>query len=391
MKRISAFKLIMFLISALLLIGIAVAQSIPQSSNSCTLGGAYTSNWLGINFIVILLGFTVIGIVYAASRFLGPRISGMVTELSKVEITQLAISAIIIMVLLSTSLSVCSLSSSVSGSLIGQPNLNPFQYSEYYMESISINTGLGLLSYIYTTGISYAIYGAAVRDLGIPFGQDLYIFYDTLSAVYIGIFSELLIIIIGILFLQWLSLPVIQTMAFTLFLPFALIIRSISFAGAGNPGLREAGNAILALAIAFYIVYPMMIVMNSYVISYAFSPKNPLYSCQNCLSSELVPLTVPKSFFSSLSSYSYTGSFLGGFISPPVSSFISGPLFQNIGLILPNESFNEAQAITSGIAKYIFMGLFMLGIDLTVTIGFASSLSKALNAGLDSVNFWGNL
>ena len=185
---------------------------------------------------------------------------------------------------------------------------------------------------------------------------------------------------IGSLFLQWISIPLIQSFAFTVLLPFALIIRSISFAGAGNPGLREAGNAILALAIAFYIIYPMMIVMNSYVISYAFSPSNPLYSCQNCLNSELTSLAIPKSFFSSLSSYNYKSSLFGGLVSPTTGSFISNPVLQNIGLISPIGIFDQAQTVTSGIAKYIFMGIFMVGIDLMVTIGFASSLTKALNA-----------
>ncbi len=409
MKRISKVMVLIPVLLAMIILGIAAGQSFPQSSNSCTLGGAYTSNWLGLNFLVILIGFTVIGLVYAASRFLPSRASSLIHEMSKVEITQLAISIIIILVLLSASLTTCSIASSMGASLLKTPNLNPFQYSEYYLESLSINSGLGLLSYIYTTGISYAIYGAILERIGSDFppigfknnivslsisfsgGFDLATMFNTFSGLYIDIFSEILIIMIGSLFLQWISLPFIQSLAFTVLLPFALILRSISFAGAGNPGLREAGNAILALAIAFYIIYPMMIMMNSYVVSYAFSPSNPLYSCTNCLSSEFTTLPIPKSFFSSLTSYSYKGSTFGGFISPSISSLIAGPVIQNLGTISPVGIFSQAQGVTSGIAKYIFMGIFMVGIDLMITIGFASSLAKALNAGLGEVRFWNAL
>ena len=125
---------------------------------------------------------------------------------------------------------------------------------------------------------------------------------DIMTNLYIDLFSSVLLVMIGMLFVQWLSLPIIQAVAFTLMLPFALILRSIAFASSGGQGLRETANAILAIAIALYLIYPLMIMFNSYAISYIFSPANPLYSCTNCLGSSLTPINIQSGYFLFLSS-----------------------------------------------------------------------------------------
>ncbi len=395
--------------------GILLLLIIPSANaatpNSCTFGGLYTSKWLNINIIILTIGFIIIGSVYAISKTLPASTSQKIAGITKMEITQLVISIFIIGILISMSSIACNASSNLGNSLLKTSGLNPFQYSEYYVENLSMNTGMNLLSYIYTTGISYAVYAAmldtiskditptsliekltftknsfVVTPTGI--GYNLSIFMDIMTNLYIDLFSSVLLVMIGMLFVQWLSLPIIQAVAFTLMLPFALILRSIAFASSGGQGLRETANAILAIAIALYLIYPLMIMFNSYAISYIFSPANPLYSCTNCLGSSLTPINIQSGYFNSVESQTPTLKFLG-ITSPPLNSLISGPLLSNIGLINPLNMFRQIHHVLSGISKFIFMGLFMFGIDLTVTIGFAMSLTKALNSGIEGTfSFW---
>ena len=397
--------LLLFLISN----ASAAASPPPPPANTCTLGGQYTSKWININIIVILIGFIVVGFAYAIGKLL-PRATGQkVAGISKVEISQLILSLVIIGVLLSLSTAACNISSNLGNSLLKTSGLNPFQYSEYYVENLSMNTGMGLLSYIYTTGISYAIYSAMINSISESFakkpqikrsffsfsissiGTLLKILLETMSNLYLELFSTILLTMIGMLFVQWLSLPIIEAIAFTLMLPFALILRSLSFTSSKGQGLKEVANTILAIAIALYLIYPLMIMFNSYAISYVFSPSNPLYSCKNCLGSALSPIKLQSSYFNGVESQTSKVGILG-FMSPPISSFINGPLLSNLGLLDPGNVFLQIQHVISGISRFIFMGLFLFGIDLTVTIGFAISLTKALNLGLEGdIPFWDSL
>ena len=414
MNRIIKRVLIITLLLALLPVT-SVAQT---TSNSCTLGGAYTSNWVGINIDVLLLWSAVIGAVFAVSQLFPGKARAAASGIVRAETVQLFISLFIIIALLTVSSAACGISSGISSKLLNTPNLNPFQYAEYYTENLSMNTGMGFLSYLYTTGMSYAIYSGVLSELSkdmlsgklfpnfnvfssvkvsSSFGYSLGKMLSSFSTAYMDFFSEILLIMISMLMLQWLSLPFIQSLAFTLVLPLALILRSVPFGAFGSDsksgrGLRDIGNTLLALAIAFYIIYPMMIVFNSYAVSYIFSPNNQLYSCTNCLGAKVTPLNIPESYFSSSLSYSLKANEFGGFVSPSILGFITGPIFNNIGLILPNGIFDQVEAISFGLAKFIFYGLFMFGIDLTVTIGFASSLKKALNSGVSGTgSFWDSL
>ncbi len=414
MNRITTLVLVI----TLLLVALPVASIAQTSSNSCTLGGAYTSNWVDINIVVLLLWSAVIGAVFAVSQLFPGKAHAAAAGILKAETVQLFISLFIIMALLTVSSVACGISSSISSNLLNTPNLNPFQYAEYYTENLSMNTGMGLLSYLYTTGMSYSIYGGVLSALSSEMlsgslfpnltlfkivkvtsstGYDLGYLFNSLATGYMDFFSEILLVMISMLMLQWLSLPFIQSLAFTLVLPIALILRSVPFGAFGSDsrsgrGLRDIGNTLLALAIAFYIIYPMMIVFNSYAVSYIFSPSNQLYSCTNCLGAKVMPLNIPESYFSGTLSYQLKSNEFGGFVSPSILSFITGPILNNIGLILPNGIFDQAEAVSFGLAKFIFYGLFMFGIDLTVTIGFASSLRKALNSGISGTgSFWDSL
>ena len=77
-------------------------------------------------------------------------------------------------------------------------------------------------------------------------------------------FEPLIVVTFGILFMIYLLLPIITALALTVVVPLALIMRSIPFAG---PKLRESSDTFMSLAIGFYFILPLAILMNSYIIS----------------------------------------------------------------------------------------------------------------------------
>jgi hypothetical protein len=43
-------------------------------------------------------------------------------------------------------------------------------------------------------------------------------------------------------------------------------------------------------------------------------------------------------------------------------------------------------------AQFIFVGIFLFGLDVAVTLGFAQSLASSLDAGIEgAASFWGNI
>ena len=86
----------------------------------------------------------------------------------KTEIVQLTISIVIIAVLIASAATACNISASVSQSLIGT-SLNPITFAETYIGNLSLNSGINLLSYLYTTAITYGIDARIVYVIGNSF------------------------------------------------------------------------------------------------------------------------------------------------------------------------------------------------------------------------------
>ncbi|EQD40920.1 conserved hypothetical protein, membrane, partial [mine drainage metagenome] len=214
--------------------------SAPQPIQACTLYGNsnYTNNWLSINYLVIIIGFMIIAVLYAIGRVLPPSTRSKIVGMTKVEMTQLLISVLIIVMLMFFSGAACNISASVSQQLTGT-TLGPFTYADYYIGNLSTNTGLRLLTNIYSDAISFSIdarvysymasqlaNGVTVPKIeiapGIWFsvieGYDLSTGYYLIADLYMDLFSPILVITIGMLFLQYLALPLIRLTAFVLIL-----------------------------------------------------------------------------------------------------------------------------------------------------------------------------
>ena len=152
---------------------------------------------------------------------------------------------------------------------------------------------------------------------------------------------------------------------------------------------------MLALAIAAYLIYPMMVAFDGYAIAWIFSRSNAEYSCNGCLStveSTYSLTSIPSSAFDSLSSSS-SGFSVDGLSSPAISSILSSSLLGDItGNIPVYGVIANAASTVSLMSQFIFTAIFMFGINLAVTLGFAIGLAKGLNSGVEGAgSFWSSI
>ncbi|MGC8495988.1 MAG: hypothetical protein ACP5RM_00730 [Candidatus Micrarchaeia archaeon] len=376
-------------------------------------GSTYVNSWLGINLTVILISILAGAVIFSLSKIMPSRFSAKVKSAVQSEITQAFIGAIIIMILLALSSTACNISTSMSQQL-AQTSLNPFQYADYYIGNLSTNTGLGMLSKVYTFSIEYAIQSTILDS---TYGSFLNNFFDgyvyegpfmsikfapvfslgkvmkIISDTYLAVFSSLLIIIVGMLFIQWLMIPVLEYTAFTVILPVALVMRSFGFVG-GN--LRNTANAFLAIAIAAYLVYPLMVAFDAYAINWIFSTSNPTY--QYLKFETNLPAYNTATFFSQMPSQSLISgnpatatSFTDSYLAS--ASITLNPLVAlGSTLSATYTAPYTTDTLTSEMAKLLFVGVFMFAINIAVTAGLAMGITKGLNSGVEGASqFWGSL
>ncbi len=395
-------------------------------ATTCMLYGAttYSNSWIGINVLVILVSFMLIAVVFAISSLLPVITREKMVSAARSEISQAMISAVILAILVGVAFSACNISASLSQAFIPKTfsAMNPFQYADYYVGNLSLNTGLNLLTTIYSTSVSYAIEGQVLQSIGAFFNtqtssilgiiknvigksttlgagaigvgiaplSNLSTLFSTLSGIYLGL-SALVTLAIGLLFIQFLIIPILQYTAFAVLLPVALAMRSLAFLGSN---LRIASNAVLAFAIAAYIIFPLTVTFNGYAIAWIFSASNPSY--QYLHSTYLVPGITASNFFSIGPTYSGQP----GALTPSIQSSLGTPLSQTIsfvssafaktGIVInPWTVVSQGRALITTTAQFLFASIILMVIDLAITIGFAAGLAHALNTGLEGAgSFW---
>ena len=383
--------------------------------NTCALYGAttYANNWIGINLLIVVLSLMIVAVVYSIGRILPDRIRGKVTEATKSEITQAILSVIIIVILAGTAQVACSVSVSLGSRILisagipaAQASLSPFAYADYYVGNLAMHKGLALLSNIYSTVISYdiasSVYGFvggflskfASDALSLGFAKGLFsvsispsfdfsIVLRLFADQYLLIYAPTITMVVGALFLQYIALPILQYTAFVVILPIAIAMRSLSFTGIT---LRNTSNAVLAIAIASYIVYPMTVLFDSYVMYWIYSDANPsllylnaAYTLDELPINSFLNNPMNTQFGSAQSSVSFVMSALSG------SNFISS-LFNPFSII------PHTHAIINNIAELIFQGIVLFAVNVAITLGFAIGLTKALNSGIEGAgSFWSNM
>jgi len=364
--------------------------------NTCAFAGVgvNANNWIGINMLVVLLFFTIAALIYALSNLLPPSPREKLKTTSKFEIMQMILSIFIIIILVGIASVSCNFTKSIAG-------MDPFEAAQIYIGKLLFVDGINLATHIYSTSIEFMIGSEIFNILGPPISipisasSVLKLSFDFPSLgnifnTYAGIvvsYNALVILTFGMLFFNFLMLFIVKATMLTVVLPVAIAMRTLSFLG---PRLRESANSFLALAIAFYFIYPLTFVMDSYIVNWTYCiGAQSQYACNPYYSS--YPLTytassIPaSSLFATYPSYKLFGfTFTLPFINF-YSSVFSGIPFQDI-LLAPA----SVGVIAQQVSNFLFQGIFLMALNISITVAFAISLTKALNAGfgLRSESIW---
>jgi len=362
--------------------------------NTCAFagGGVNANNWIGINMLVVLLFFTIAALIYALSNLLPPSPREKLKATSKFEIVQMLLSIFIIIILVGFASLSCNFTNSIAG-------MDPFEAAQIYIGKLLFVDGINLATHIYSTSIEFMIGSELFNIIGSPikiplvqsdvlkltaslspsFGN----IYNTYAVIVVS-YNLLLILTFGMLFFNFLMLFIVKATMLTVVLPVAIAMRTLSFLG---PRLRESANSFLALAIAFYFIYPLTFVMDSYIVNWTYctgaqSACNPYYSSYPL---KYMASSIPaSSLFATNPNYNLFGH---EFILPFnfYSSALSGIPFQDI-LLAPA----SVGIIAQQVSDFLFQGIFLMALNLSITVAFAISLTRALNAGfgLRSESIW---
>jgi hypothetical protein len=156
-----------------------------------------------------------------------------------------------------------------SGALNGQIQINPFDVSYAFLRNMlscaqnKLNTtyeNSKSIETIINTGIQVKVITPFNVNVSLPNPMSLVPSLSESAARYEYLANELTWLII-FLYAQLAVLKFFETSMFTVFLPIGLILRSF-------PPTRGAGAVLVAIAIGFYLVYPL-----TFTLLYAGSPK----------------------------------------------------------------------------------------------------------------------
>lgn len=367
-------------------------------------GSLNTGSWIQINLLVVILSFSVSALVYTFSNFFPTSMRTKMQGAAKYEAFQGIVSIAIIIVLIAFSSITCQAGEALTASsapVIHTTYQNPMQFAEAYIGNLMFTRGLSLFSQIYSESVLLAVnanIASTIEEaleeftvnqyLSISFSPGLVGTLFGFSGALGATFEPMIVVCFGVLFMIYLLLPMIEALALTVIVPIALIMRSIPFAG---PKLRESSDTFLALAIGFYFILPLALLMNSYIISWIYAPctasstlcnpynqytapyqlaqvsTNQLFNTPpQTLTSGSSPLSgikIPASFFST--SVANEGGILGGLKAVLEITF-------NLPSIMVEYSLKTAE--------YVFEGVVLIGLDLAITLAFAQGLTKGLNS-----------
>lgn len=206
-----------------------------------------TGGWVSLSFLAMLVVMLFLSLTYMMSVFL-KRIRW--TIWAKEEFYQVIITCVIILFIAFFAETACSVSLSLAGA-------DPFRVADTYLNDLIWQKSVSLASNLYFGSLFYQITAVYfVPSYGQTIKSGIYIFsgMNALAGVLdlmFGIVSTLF----ASMFMQVMILWLIQAFAFKVMLPLGIFFRIFPF-------LRTAGATFIALALAFYIVYPLTYVMS---------------------------------------------------------------------------------------------------------------------------------
>lgn len=372
--------------------------------------------WVNAATLVVIAVLLISSVVYAVSGLLSENPREKLRAAVKYEYIQGIFSIVLIVILFTASIAACDMGGALTqGSSFTYSD--PFQFANYYVSNLLFTKGIRLTTAMWSAGVlliidaflvNYALSlaGSIIPPLQISGGsfglsvlpfitaggssQPATVIYDY-NSILSAILEPLVVITFGLLFVIFMSLNAIEMLSLTLVIPVAIIMRSLSFSG---PRLREASNALIAIAIAFYFVFPLTLAMNYYVVNWTYclgningcnpyasqlTPyqinqipynqlfNNPANTCNldglgACASATPTPITLPLNFWTAVANSN-------GGLASAAKQVISGLV--TLPQIIDN--------YTEYTAQFLFQSIFLIGLDVGITIGFAVGLNKGLS------------
>lgn len=391
--------------------------------NACALYGpsTYVNSWLPVNFLVLLISLLAIAVVYSISRLLPSATSSKFISMLKGELIITIVSAIIIVALVAATGITCQITSGFSSA-----SPDPISFAEGYIIGLVGNGGIGLLTNIYAQHFATAIvsglysrfaefFGAflptsatigAKFSISFPLGYDLGIAYGILSGVYLDVMAPIVMVATALMYIQYLLLVIIQASAFTIILPVALIMRALPFGGAN---LRNASNAMLAIAIAGYLVFPLTIAFDNYAINWTFTQCSPTSTPGSCNPSAVYAdsLLCMTGTAGTISNSCHIGpivsngqleipglsqTFFGIPTIDPLQVLEGGVSSSFISELYPQAAVDSMDATIGQTAVFMFATFMMSTLNFAITLSFAIGLAKVLSSGIEGAgSFWSGM
>lgn len=384
--------------------------------NQCSYNLAFLNknDWIGICVLVVTISMMISAVMYGVSGLLPGTQREKLKGVVKYEYIQALFSLILITALFSMSVAACNIGAALTQGASGYQD--PFQFAGSYIGNLMFAKGIALVGGLFSAGTSLVIDAAFanyfVSAIGnfFPSGSIPTYTSGTLSASagvhieitgtdepseiiyeysYILPFLEgLVVVTFGLLFAAFVSLPIIEGLALTLVIPVAIIMRSLAFSG---PRLRDVSNTFIAMAIAFYFVFPLTIAMNYYVVNWMYclngSSCNPYVAYLGPGGYLLNTLPINQ-LLANPNNINVNGVPSIGGISLPLNFFGADLFAGNNGLLgiignVVNGLENMPRLINGYVletAQYLFQGIFLIAIDVAITVGFAVGLNRGLNS-----------
>jgi len=335
-KKLSAL-IAFFLVSSVLFSGCAAYSSSESSYSNvgCKLSDEWNSSWISMTLLVIMTIYTFLGLVYMGSvLFKKPEwLVWAKDEFYQGLITLLLVGSLGWFVATS-----CDVVFSLTGS-----TQDPFTIADIYLNELLWQKTLQTATGLYMNSFFLQLLAANSTPIGMYKSQIRFFYglnglaqvYDFLFMIISASFASLMI--------QMIWLKLIQGLAFKVVLPLGILFRAVPF-------LRQAGATFIALAIGFYLLYPMLYVMDKMV----------------------VDAMEDEGMFDDADWRDYSG-------SDPVA--FGGPLERLgsvVGAIQPVDNVNQVAALLP-------QALFLPTLNMLITLAFVKSALKMLSQNFASM------
>lgn len=394
------------------------------ASQTCALGGGtglFQQQWVGISALIVLVAFVLSAAIYALGNALASSFREKLKALAKAEAVQALLGLVIVFALIAFSEITCTIGSSAAQQITGSA-LAPFAFAQFYIGNLLFANGFGLVGAMYSTSIQYTTVGLFVKffseTLLAPFsnivpmlpslipgtsqlssflhlGQwgfslapsaNLANLYNSYASILSGAYTDLVIISFASLLIVFLLLPLVQYASLTVVVPLSIVMRLLPFMG---PKIRDTSDTLLAIAIAFYFILPLTIVLDSYIVSwtYCIPPMTSASGTCNPYVGYLGQYTENAVVINNLlqsGTNTISNGFIGGggyqtFTNIATGAQILGSGFNFQDLLQIIYAPGVVAGYTNQVAQYVFQSTILIALDYVITLGFAVALMKSIS------------